>query len=331
MAALLAPFQPLEVSHSKKSVSAPFPVVLSFDVEEHHRIEAASGLEISQEMKNHYTDRVEPSTRWILEALGEHQAKATFFIVGEYAEKHPDLVKEIHSAGHEIASHGWDHRRVLAMTQSEFKRDLRQSKDVLEQLIGEPVFGYRAPTFSIMKQTAWAIDILAEAGFTYDSSIYPVHHDRYGVASAPRSPFIAKGFQHQILELPPATLRLFANNAPMGGGGYFRLFPLFMTQWAIAQMKSYCDPAVPMLYFHPWEFDAEQEKLPLRMLNRIRTYIGIKRNRERLCTLIEKHQFSRAIDIVRALDEQQFILPVFDLAPQNDYFIPLPSMAIAGD
>src|SRR5262249_18456479 len=152
------------------------------------------------------------------------------------------LVRAIQQAGHEIASHGWDHRRVLAMTPAAFRQDVRQSKDALEQITGEAVLGYRAPTFSIMRATAWALDGLAELGFESDSSIYPVRHDRYGLPTAPRQPFLAHGERHSILELPPATLRFLGINAPMGGGGYFRLFPLLFTRWAIRQMQSHCNP-----------------------------------------------------------------------------------------
>jgi polysaccharide deacetylase family protein (PEP-CTERM system associated) len=159
--------------------------------------------------------------------------RATFFIVGQIARHQPSLVRAIHQAGHEVASHSWDHRSVRRLTPAAFREDVRQSKDALEQVTGEAVRGYRAPTFSILRKTAWALDVLAELGMEYDSSIYPVRHDRYGVHAAPRGPFMARGFQHAIVELPPATLRLFSMNLPMGGGGYFRMFPLLMTEWAM--------------------------------------------------------------------------------------------------
>src|SRR5581483_7457642 len=140
---------------------------------------------------------------------------------------------------------------------------------------GRPVLGYRAPTFSVVKQTAWAIDTLVECGFAYDSSIFPVWHDRYGVPGAPRAPFRARGLDHEILELPPATLRLLGMNLPVGGGGYFRLLPLFFLKWALRQVRRRCDPAVATLYFHPWEFDPGQPRLPLGRLSRFRTYVGL--------------------------------------------------------
>jgi polysaccharide deacetylase family protein (PEP-CTERM system associated) len=177
---------------------------------------------------------------------------------------------------------------------------------------GQPVLGYRAPTFSLVRQTGWALDVLAEEGLLYDSSIYPVRHDRYGVHNAPRSPFLARGYRHTILELPPATLRVLGVNAPMGGGGYFRLFPLLLTRWAIRQTLRTTSPPVAMLYFHPWEFDPGQRRLPLGWLSRFRTYVGTSRTRDRLKGLLGRYPFARAVDVARQLDRQR--LPSLDLA-----------------
>ena len=162
-------------------------IVLSFDVEEHYRIEAAAKLHLAPALKHVYDARLEPSTRYLLDKLGEHGIKATFFVVGEIAISHPNLVRDIHRSGHEVASHGWDHQRVHRFTPQSFLMDLQRSRDALEQVTGSAVVGYRAPTFSIVRQTSWAIDVLSEAGFLYDSSIYPVRHDRYGIHQAPRA------------------------------------------------------------------------------------------------------------------------------------------------
>ena len=184
------------------------PVVLSFDVEEHHRIEAAAGLQVDPALQRLYGERMRHATAWILEQLAERGIPATFFIVGQITETNPKLVRSICEAGHEVASHGWDHRRIHVMSPESFREDVRTSKDALEQVCGTAVVGYRAPTFSVVRQTAWALDILAEMGMAYDSSIYPVHHDRYGIPGAPRCPFLAQGLEQEILELPPATLRI---------------------------------------------------------------------------------------------------------------------------
>src|SRR5262249_1703102 len=150
-------------------------------------------------------------------------------------------------------------------------------------------------------------------GVIYDSSVYPVRHDRYGVPAAPRAPFLARGRAHPILELPPMTLQMIGVRAPMGGGGYFRLFPLFLTERAIRQVERACSPPVAMLYFHPWEFDAEQQRLPLGRLARLRTYVGISRSRDRLRALLAGHRFTRAIDVVKQLDPQRHLLADFRL------------------
>jgi polysaccharide deacetylase family protein (PEP-CTERM system associated) len=300
-------------------------IVLSFDVEEHYRIEAASGLTIDAAQKARYAERLEPSTGWLLEQLARFRIRATFFVVGEIACDNPALVRTIHRAGHEVASHGWDHQRVLVMTPAEFRRDIRQSKAALEDVIGEPVRGYRAPTFSIIRQTGWALDVLAQEEMVYDSSIYPVHHDRYGVPAAPRAPFRAKGEQLSILELPPATLRLFGVNTPMGGGGYFRLFPLFLTRWALHQARRCGSPPVATLYFHPWEFDPAQERLPLGCLSKFRTYVGIRRSQSRLVSLLQRYSFARAIDVAKELDRAWSSLPTFNVAGDQALMTPEPS------
>jgi polysaccharide deacetylase family protein (PEP-CTERM system associated) len=292
-------------------------VILSFDVEEHFRIEAAAGLAIDPSLKAHCNERLDRSVRWLIDQLDRFNTKATFFIVGQIAQHNPGLIREIALAGHEVASHSWDHRRIRHFTPESFRDDVRQSKDALEQLTGQPVLGYRAPTFSIVDETAWALDVLAELGFAYDSSIYPVKHDRYGVPRAPRSPFLARGRHRTILELPPATLRLLGLNVPMGGGGYFRLFPLFLTEWAIRQLGRTTTPAVATLYFHPWELDAEQIKLPLGWLNRFRTYVGIKRSQGRLRSLLGRYRFARAIDVAKELDNRRDLLTTFDVRHQE--------------
>ena len=296
-------------------VKRPVQIILSFDVEEHHLIESASGIRVEPKLAEQYRGRLEPETRWLLERLAEHDIKATFFIVGQIAQHSPNLVRAIHQAGHEVASHSWDHRRVHHLTPDSFGQDVRTSRDALEQITGEAVVGYRAPTFSIVRQTAWALDVLAESGMVYDSSIYPVRHDRYGVPHAPRCPFRARGQKTAILEIPPATLRFVSSNVPIGGGGYFRLFPLFLLERALRQIEVDCHPSVAMLYFHPWEFDPEQPRLPLGLANRFRTYVGLHRSRGRLTTLLRRHprvSFWRAVDVARRLDPQT--LPVYDVA-----------------
>ncbi len=283
--------------------------VLSFDVEEHHRIEAASALPIGPERKDYYRGRMEASTNWLLEMLAGRGVRATFYIVGELAGLCKPLVRAIADAGHEVGSHGWDHRRVLSMTPEEFRRDARDSKDALEQASGCPVLGYRAPTFSIMRQSGWAMEVLAEEGYLYDSSIYPVRHDRYGVPDAPLTPFTVPTASGPIIEVPPLTLRLWWMTLPVGGGGYFRLFPQWLMREGISRMGE--EGAASMLYFHPWEFDEGQDRLALGWLSRLRTYTGIRGSRGRLAGLIDQgYRFQTAEDVVRSLDIDS--LPVYE-------------------
>jgi polysaccharide deacetylase family protein (PEP-CTERM system associated) len=301
-------------SSSSPRATSPWPLttILSFDVEEHTQIEAAAGLALDPDLVAHHREQLGPPTYWLLEALGRHGIRATFFIVGRIAQTDPALVRAIHRAGHEVASHSWDHQRVHRLSPAAFREDVRRSRDALEQVTGDAVLGYRAPTFSITRQTAWALDVLAELGLLYDSSIYPVRHDRYGVPAAPRAPFLAGRGDRAILELPPLTLRLAGVNIPVGGGGSFRLLPLAVVAAALRQARRTCRPPVAMLYFHPWEFDPQARRLPLRRLDRFRTYAGISRSRRRLSTLLTGGQrFARAIDVARQLDGRRQALPSF--------------------
>ena len=204
-------------------------------------------------------------------------------------------------------------KRVHRFTPQTFAADLRRSKAVLEQTSGVEVFGYRAPTFSVVRQTAWAIDVIAECGLIYDSSIFPVRHDRYGIPDAPRTPFIAVGKRSEILELPPATWRIAGQNLPVAGGGYFRLFPLMIMKAGLSQLRRKTKPAMGMTYFHPWEFDVDQPKLPLKALSKWRTYVGIHKSFRRLEHLLKLYPFRRAIDIVRDLEPQRSNLPRFTI------------------
>jgi len=258
---------------------------------------------------------MESATRGLLDQLAGANVLATFFVVGEIAERHPALLRDIHAAGHEVGSHSYDHRRVHRFTPQTFREDLLRSKDALEQVIGAPVYGFRAPTFSVVRETGWAVDVLADCGFEYDSSVFPVRHDRYGIPDAPREPFLAVGRERELLELPLLTYRLAGVNLPVAGGGYFRLFPLAAMQAGLRQAARATTAAVAMLYFHPWEFDPDQPRLPLGRLSRFRTYVGTGRSRGRLKALLSRHRFRRAIDVATAIEDQMTTLPTFALAP----------------
>jgi len=304
------------------SGSSAVPVVLSFDVEEHHRIEAAVGLEVDPGLRGEYGQRMNLVMEWILEQLAAREIHATFFFVGQIAQTNARLVRTVQEAGHEVASHGWDHRRISLLNPLSFKEDLRMSKEALEQASGAAVLGYRAPTFSLVRPTAWALDVLGESGLLYDSSIYSVRHDRYGIPDAPRGPFLAQGARHEILEIPPAaTLSVRGVNVPVGGGEYFRLLPFPLMQRALLRSRRNPNCGATMLYFHPWEFDPDQPRLSLRGINRFRTYVGIRRTRDRLSKLLAGYSFVRAVDLARQLHDRREQLPRFCLetrAPFHD-------------
>lgn len=316
--AALAPADPVPAAlpptpPSAQHLPAAPAFVASFDVEEHHRIEAAADLVVPAPLRREYGRRMEVCTRRLLDDLAAAGVAATFFVVGDITRTRPGLVRAIHAAGHEVGSHSWDHRRIHRLTPAEFRDDCRRSKDALEQVIGGPVYGFRAPTFSVVRETGWAVDVLAECGFRYDSSVFPVRHDRYGIPDAPRGPFLAAGRERELLELPLLTYRRAGLNLPVAGGGYFRLFPPAVMRAGLRQTAAAPAPAVGMLYFHPWEFDADQPRLPLGRVARWRTYVGVGRTTGRLRDLLGRYPFRRAVDVARSLEAAGTELPRFSL------------------
>lgn len=301
------------VTNLSRSPGDPPDYILSFDVEEHHRIEVAQGVRCSAMQHHEYAQRMEARTRDILSWLSTHHQRATFFVVGEVAQKHRNLICEIVAAGHEVAAHGWRHERVDRMNRQQFQIDVRRCKTALEDAAGVPVLGYRAPSFSIGWQTPWVADVLAECGYRYDASIYPVRHDRYGIPNAPRGPFWLIGKQHRLLELPALTWRGLGRNWAIGGGGYFRLWPLALLHAALHQVSRLPCP-VGVLYFHPWEFDPDQPRLPLRGLARWRTYVGVRHTTSRFQKLLQRYRFVRAWDVVEKILQRSELLPTFSLA-----------------
>ena len=291
-------------------------MVFTFDIEEHDRIEAAAQCVLSPGYRLQYRLRMAVATHYLLDALEQWGGSATFFVVGQIAKTHRQLVRMIGDRGHEVASHSWAHRRLHTMSPEEFRSDLRLSKDALEQATGHAVVGYRAPTFSLVRSTAWAIDILGEEGFLYDSSIYPVRHDRYGVPEAPAEPFWLKGRGLSLLEIPPASLSIGPWRVPIGGGGYFRLLPGPVFRVALRGIRQPTVGPSTVLYFHPWEFDSTQPRLPLSSLHRWRTYVGIRHTRGRLNRLlatIDPKNCLRMSDLASRLLAQRSLLSTFEL------------------
>lgn len=335
--------------------------IFSIDLEDYFMVSAFENV-VRREDWERYESRIEHNTHQLLEILDDVQPpsendtpsnhnsgpsihrspKATFFCLGWVAEQFPHLIKTIHSQGHEIASHGYNHRMITSMSPEEFRKDARKSKTVLEDLIGERILGYRAPSYSITRQTLWALEILAEEGHLYDSSIFPIHHDRYGIPNAPRHPFYIEfgngdvlsqlkvpKYLHEIsrfdavrekssnsdmqdpgpcplppassdfiIEFPISTLRLLGHNLPATGGGYFRIFPMCFTKWAIRRCCNKESGPI-IFYIHPWEIDPDQPRISgLSFRSRFRHYINLNKITNRLKKLLHEVYFTSFREII---------------------------------
>ena len=264
--------------------------VISVDVEDYYHVEAFSDV-VKRSDWDSYPSRVEANTRRLLDLFDEAAVEATFFILGWVAERYPGLVREIVARGHEPACHSYWHRLIYKLDPKEFREDTHRSKDVIEQAAGCAIFGYRAPSYSIVSKSLWALDTLAEAGFTYDSSIFPIHHDVYGIPDAPRFPFRIATSSGALVEYPATTFRLFGGkNLPVGGGGYLRIFPFWYTRMGAARASRENLPLIS--YVHPWEMDPDQPRLAGRLTSRLRHYTNLSRTDSRLRDLLALGSFS---------------------------------------
>jgi polysaccharide deacetylase family protein (PEP-CTERM system associated) len=262
---------------------------LSVDVEEHFQVHAFEDV-VDRSAWGEYASRVVPNTRHVLCLLNECDTRATFYILGWVAERYPNLVKEIASAGHEIAIHGYAHELIYRQNPDEFAHDLQRTIEVIRSADGGTALqGYRAPSFSITRESLWALDVLQECGIRYDSSIFPLFaHDRYGISDADRFAYRVRG---GLWELPISTVRIAGRNWPVGGGGYFRLLPLWVTRWAIRRINTEGHPSV--FYFHPWELDPDQPRIPnAPLLSRLRHYINLDKTEGRIRALLEEFEFA---------------------------------------
>ncbi|MGH8501175.1 MAG: XrtA system polysaccharide deacetylase [Gammaproteobacteria bacterium] len=266
------------------------PNALTVDVEDYYQVSAFESV-VRRETWASMTSRVEMNVERILTLLAKQGVNATFFMLGCVAERAPQLVRQIAHAGHEVASHGWQHVRVTQQSTDEFKQDVSRTKAVLEDLTGQPVIGYRAASFSIGRSNLWALDVLADVGYRYSSSIYPVYHDLYGMPEAPRFSFrVAAG---RLLEIPMTTVRVGGRNIPCGGGGYFRLFPYAFSRWAFKRVNvREGQPAV--FYCHPWELDPEQPRIQgIGYKTRFRHYVNLSKMQGRLQRLLNDFSWDR--------------------------------------
>jgi polysaccharide deacetylase family protein (PEP-CTERM system associated) len=278
---------------------------LTFDVEEYFHAEAFAGVVRPDDWPT-LGSRVVHSTQRVLDILDYADVRATFFVLGWVAERQPGLVQEIHARGHELACHGYSHQMISRLTPQEFAEDVKRAKKVIEDIAGTRVIGYRAPTFSVTRQTMWSLEVLMEAGFRYDSSIFPIVHDRYGIPDAPRFAHRIPIFVNRISivgnncvmpELPLSTLSIFGQRLPVAGGGYFRLLPYAVTRRAIRYLNRVeQQPAV--VYLHPWELDRHQPRLPAGRLTRLRHSINIDETEDKLCRLLADFHFAPAAQVL---------------------------------
>lgn len=276
---------------------------LSFDVEEHFQVANFTKV-ISRDSWDAQPSRVERNVNIILNLCDEAKAKATFFTLGWVAERRKNLIREIVARGHELASHGYDHKFVDALGERGFREDIHKTKVILEDAGGVPILGFRASTFTITKRTPWALQILAEEGYRYDASIFPVRHPAYGIPDAPRNLRI-ETLQNgrSIVEFPPLTLRIFGKNAGAGGGGYFRLFPYRYTSFAFARAER--EGLNGSLYLHPWEFDPEQPRVAAGAIATFRHRVNLNKTAARLSRLLHEFSFTtmrRVIEETLAVD-----------------------------
>lgn len=280
----------------------PPRAVFSVDLEDYFHVEAFSRV-VGRERWDSYSSRVEYNTCRLLDLLDDCDVRGTFFILGWVADRYPSLVRRIVQRGHEPACHSYWHRLVYTLTPDEFRRDTLLAKDHIEQAAGQTIRGYRAPSFSITRRSIWAPQILVELGFSYDSSIFPVRHDFYGIPDAPRRPFRLLTDSGALTEFPMTTFRLGATgpNLPVGGGGYLRLFPYWYTQMGI--QRAQLDDVPVVTYLHPWEIDPEQPRIAAGLKSRIRHYTNLTRTEERvrrlqsMCSFSSFHAFASEMEI----------------------------------
>jgi polysaccharide deacetylase family protein (PEP-CTERM system associated) len=271
--------------------------ILSVDVEDYFMVEAFA-RSVRRDMWDAWPSRVEVNTRRVLDLFEEHDVRATFFFVGWVAKRFPALVRDVQKRGHELACHSYWHRTIYSLTPDEFRDDTRAAVRAIEDAAGVKVCGYRAPSWSITGKSLWALDILAEEGFAYDSSIYPIHHDLYGLPGAQRFPYThtcANGAS--LREYPPATARFFGQNLPGAGGGYLRIFPLAYTRWFFRLFERSYEERV-IVYLHPWELDPEQPRIRERLRSRLRHYTNLSGMTSRLEFLLRNYAFQPFLDSI---------------------------------
>lgn len=271
---------------------------LTVDVEDYFQVAALSSA-VKRNDWDRISPRVEQNTHLLLDLFDEFDTKATFFTLGWVGERFPELVREIARRGHEVGCHGMDHQLVYTQSRHQFREETRRAKSVLEQAIGAAVIGYRAASYSITRKSLWALDELVSAGFVYDSSIFPVIHDLYGVPDAQRFIHYLKTPENsEIIEFPPTTARFLGRNLPASGGGYFRLYPYILSKWLLQTVEREGEPFI--FYLHPWEVDPQQPRVNVGLKSRFRHYINLGRSLPRLRRLLADFDFGTVYEVVKS-------------------------------
>ena len=266
-------------------------ICLTVDVEDYYHAEIFAGIIARAEWAK-YPNHVEKNTMDLLQLFARCDVRGTFFVLGSIARRYPRLIRSILDSGHEVASHGEEHQMITKMSPAEFRVDIRKSKEILEDITGTAILGYRAPTFSIVERTDWAYDILLNEGFRYSSSVFPIRHDRYGwpeFGICPRK--MAVSGNRYVWEVPLSVERVGFINVPFGGGGYLRLYPLFLTKYFFRRLLRVGRSAV--VYVHPWEIDRQHPRIAMPVLKRLRHYAGISGTEEKMRDLFRSYAFER--------------------------------------
>jgi polysaccharide deacetylase family protein (PEP-CTERM system associated) len=269
---------------------------MTIDVEDYFQVSAFDDV-VKREDWDARPSRVVSNTMRLLRLFDEYSVKSTFFVLGWVADRFPGLVRDIAAGGHELASHGYGHRIVYSQTPDEFREDVRRAKGTIENVSGQIVSGYRAPSFSITKNSLWALDVLVEEGYRYDASIFPIRHDRYGIPDAPRHRHVLTRPAGTLTEAPGSTVRVLGSNLPVAGGGYFRILPYWWTRWGIARLnQTEGQPAI--FYLHPWEIDPGQPRLQASRLSCFRHYRNLDKAEARLKRLLTDFRFGMLKDVI---------------------------------
>jgi polysaccharide deacetylase family protein (PEP-CTERM system associated) len=274
---------------------------MTVDVEDYYQVSAFEGV-VDRARWDAYESRVERNTRRVLDVLAARDVRGTFFTLGWVADRHPDLLRELVARGHEVASHGYEHRLLTTFTPEAFRADLRRAADAIERACGVRVRGFRAPSFSVGLDNLWVHDVLREEGYLFSSSVFPVRHDRYGIPDFPRHPVVLAGADGRtIWEFPMTTKRVFGRNLPVAGGGWMRLLPGAVMRRALRRENASGEPTI--VYLHPWELDPEQPRIAAAPRKaRFRHYLNLGRMRDRLDRLLATFRYGTVSDVIATLD-----------------------------